>query len=148
MQESENYEYMNDGDTPLSSTSVGNEEFTEPLRIKDETIVREKVIQAFRLNRKKQLILERINKYNRKLMEELKTPRVKASNCALMVIDFTEQTKDPLIPSIWGVTENNRFKNGHDTKNVHKLQIEDGSSKGVGGGNSGNSSSDTCCTIM
>ncbi|ODQ48590.1 hypothetical protein PICMEDRAFT_19829, partial [Pichia membranifaciens NRRL Y-2026] len=50
----------------------------------------------------KQLTLERINKYNMKLMEELKTPRIKASNCALMVIDFTEQHNDPLLPEIWG----------------------------------------------
>lgn len=151
MQESGTYEYtVSEAGRSEEITSAGSSEWTEPLRVRDESVVREKVVQAFRLNRKKQLVLERINKYNRKLMEELKTPRVKASNCALMVIDYTEQTPDPLLPSIWGENEKNKFKSGgsggggggsSESKKMRSLQMEEGV-------RSGGSSSDGCCTIM
>lgn len=108
---------------PLKITPIGKKEYDSKTiqksiinnqqnqGVKNNTNeAREKLIHAFRLNRKKQLTLERINKYNIKLMEEIKTPRVKASNCALMVIDYTEQHEDPLIPEIWGVPEKNPFK--------------------------------------
>lgn len=96
-------------DTMLSNDTDNTEASKDESKNQDlnndnpqELVMKEKLIYAFRLNRKKQLTLERINKYNQKLMEELKAPRIKASNCALMVINYTEQTNDPLIPQIWG----------------------------------------------
>lgn len=114
------------------------------------TAVKEKLVHALRLNRKKQLTLERINKYNMKLMEELKTPRVKASNCALMVIDYTEQHNDPLIPEIWGVTYDNRFKT---SVNVKGSQYRQAYSPGLSSNNPkiddlNNGGNDGCCVIM
>lgn len=115
-----------------------------------QVVMKEKLIHAFRLNRKKQLTLERINKYNGKLMEELKTPRVKASNCALMVINYTEQTPDPLIPDIWGQAEQNRFKQAaQGNKSLQLLNKnggggQNGQANNVGAGDGG----DGCCVIM
>lgn len=117
--------------------------------------LREKLIHAFRLNRKKQLTLERINKYNMKLMEELKTPRIKASNCALMVIDFTEQHQDPLIPEIWGAPEHNPFKQSVSVKSPQsaiELQFKQSntprSGKHQNEGSNGKTTSGGCCIIM
>ena len=118
--------------------------------------LREKLIHAFRLNRKKQLTLERINKYNMKLMEELKTPRIKASNCALVVIDFTEQHPDPLIPEIWGTPEHNQFKQSVSVKSPQsatQLQFKQSNTPKSGKhhqneGNNGKTASGGCCIIM
>lgn len=163
---SDTFNYM--PDTPTTSVSKNSiteslnftQNQTQPLQSNkannsnsQQTVIREKLMHAFRLNRKKQLTLERINKYNIKLMEELKTPRVKASNCALMVIDYTEKNEDPLITEIWGNKENNenKFKNGGNLKNFNAYR---GNQQNVNGNNGGNLSNSvdqengTCCVIM
>jgi hypothetical protein len=112
-----------------------------------EVVLKENLIHAFRLNRKKQLTLERINKYNAKLMEELKTPRVKASNCALMVINYTEQTEDPLIPEIWGYPKTNLFKQAN-VKIPQLLSKNDHQTSYQLSNNQGHTSEDGCCVIM
>lgn len=115
--------------------------------------LKEKLIHAFRLNRKKQLTLERINKYNMKLMEELKTPRIKASNCALMVIDYTEQHRDPLIPEIWDSPEHNRFKQSVSMRSpqsatqLHK-KLSNSQRSEKQRQKRGENGSGSCCTIM
>ncbi|KAG0678311.1 Signal transducer and activator of transcription 3 [Pichia californica] len=113
-------------------------------------VTKEKLIHAFRLNRKKQLTLERMNKYNLKLVEELKTPRVKASNCALMVIDYTEQHSDPLIPEIWGQPTKNHFKqNNSQHPLISSSYVNTNSGINNQSHNNGsNSDSNGCCTIM
>lgn len=112
-------------------------------------VLREKLVHAFRLNRKKQMTLDRINKYNGKLMEELKIPRVKASNCALMVINYTEQTEDPLIPEIWGNKRKNQFKQGSSSNNNNKsMNLVNGNNTQINGQITGNNSNDGCCVIM
>lgn len=117
------FERQRQAQTPITIATMSSSETSNTKTLKNEekstssntqnpqeVVLKEKLIHAFRLNRKKQLTLERINKYNQKLMEEVKTPRVKASNCALMVINYTEQTKDPLIPEIWGYPPVNPYK--------------------------------------
>lgn len=165
VQGSETFEYQQPN-TPITTTSMESEESdTSPLKLKNgakecstsnaymerpkkqqnvqQAMLREKLIHAFRLNRKKQLTLERINKYNVKLMEELKTPRVKASNCALMVINYTEQTHDPLIPQVWGYPKKNKFKsltyNGDDNKQRGRPAQSEGLDEKATNG---------CCVIM
>ncbi len=62
-----------------------------------------------RVNRMKMMKLERLKRYNERLKESLQVDRIKASNSSLIIIDYTERTKDFLLPSIWGKPEMNRF---------------------------------------
>lgn len=78
--------------------------------MKQGQLSRDDVMQAFRLNRVKQMKLERLTRYNMRLREELKHDRIKASNCALMVIDYMETHEDKLIPEIWGQSGDNQYK--------------------------------------
>jgi hypothetical protein len=132
--------------TPMKSTALGRSTSSQDAQ---QVMMREKLIHAFRLNRKKQLTLERITKYNGKLMEELKTPRVKASNCALMVINYTEQTPDPLIPEIWGQPEQNQFKQA-SAKSMQLLNKNGGNTQRNDGELNARSSEggEGCCVIM
>lgn len=130
-----------------------NQTTTESDTSVQSVVLKEKLLHAFRLNRKKQLTLERINKYNMKLMEELKTPRIKASNCALMVIDYTEQHQDPLIPEIWGAPAKNPFKDNFNIKSPQsaaRSQFTQNTKSGNTDTLQGKNGSDSggCCTIM
>lgn len=148
MQQPQQFNFTYDTDNNYQRTEVENAAQSAALR--------EKLIHAFRLNRKKQLTLERINKYNMKLMEELKTPRIKASNCALMVIDFTEQHNDPLLPEIWGAPEHNPFRDSVSVKSPQsatQLQFKHSNTPRNGkhyhsDGNNGKTDSEGCCIIM
>ncbi|GMM29223.1 Ste18 protein [Martiniozyma asiatica (nom. inval.)] len=103
-----------------------------------QTVTREKLFHALRLNKKKQLKLERLNKYNSKLSDELKQERIKTSNCALMVIDYTETHEDHLLNEIWGSVEPNRYRNVKKAHSSSEPMVESPISY----------ESNECCTIM
>ncbi|KAH3663887.1 hypothetical protein OGAPHI_005290 [Ogataea philodendri] len=65
----------------------------------------EKLMRIIQLNKMKSMKLERLNQYNNRLKRELARERVNASNSSLMIIKYTETTKDGLIPELWGPTE-------------------------------------------
>ncbi|GME86553.1 unnamed protein product [Ambrosiozyma monospora] len=103
----------------------------------------QQVIKLIQHNRIKQLTLERLNQSNQRLKDYISKDMIKASNAALMVVRFTEDTKEPLLP---GINDNadsttiNRYKaaqlkrssiGGHGGK---QLQMQDGG--------------DGCCVIM
>ncbi|KAL7424664.1 Guanine nucleotide-binding protein subunit gamma [Cryptotrichosporon argae] len=49
-----------------------------------------------------ELKLRRLLENNHRLREELARPRVMVSIASLNLINYTRQTKDPLIPAVWG----------------------------------------------
>jgi len=48
------------------------------------------------------LKLRRLTELNVRLREDLDRPRVKVSEAAIGLINYTTQTKDFMVPSIWG----------------------------------------------
>ncbi|KAI9829248.1 MAG: Guanine nucleotide-binding protein subunit gamma [Sarea resinae] len=48
------------------------------------------------------LKLRRLTELNLRLREDLERPRVKVSDAAMSLIAYTNQTKDFMVPSIWG----------------------------------------------
>ncbi|RSH94773.1 Guanine nucleotide-binding protein subunit gamma [Saitozyma podzolica] len=49
-----------------------------------------------------ELKLRRILEHNHRLREELARPRANVSVASMSLINYCRQTKDPLIPAIWG----------------------------------------------
>lgn len=77
------------------------------------------------------LKLRRVEQLNAKLREALKKERIPASRAAALIIQTSEETPDPLIPSIWNLPpELNRYRMYQETKHV-------GIGKNV-----------SCCTIV
>ncbi|KAG7817383.1 hypothetical protein KL928_004118 [Ogataea angusta] len=62
----------------------------------------EKLLRIVQLNKMKNMKLERLNQYNNRLKQELARERINASNSSLMIIKYTETTRDGLIPELWG----------------------------------------------
>lgn len=85
----------------------------------------------------KQMKLERMTRYNEKLKQELKQDRIKASNASLMAIDYMQTHEDKLLPEIWGLVEDNRYK-GENGKKQH-IEKQSHPSEGEAG---------ACCSIM
>lgn len=75
-----------------------------------------------RVNRMKMMKLERLKRYNQRLKESLQIDRIKASNSSLIIIDYTERTKDMLLPAIWGQPETNRFNAPKKTRTKQASQ--------------------------
>ncbi|KAI9873196.1 MAG: Guanine nucleotide-binding protein subunit gamma, partial [Pleopsidium flavum] len=48
------------------------------------------------------LKLRRLNELNLRLKEDLDRPRVKVSEAAMSLITYTNNTRDYMVPSIWG----------------------------------------------
>jgi len=48
------------------------------------------------------LKLRRLTELNLRLKEDLDRPRVKVSEAALSLINYTSNTKDFMVPSLWG----------------------------------------------
>ncbi|KAI8085767.1 G-protein gamma-like domain-containing protein [Gilbertella persicaria] len=46
--------------------------------------------------------LKRILEYNERLQEQLELPRIPVSEASKSLVDYCNNTRDPLIPSIWG----------------------------------------------
>lgn len=46
--------------------------------------------------------LTRLLEYNRNLKEQLDIPRITISEASTSLIAFCSETKDPLVPSVWG----------------------------------------------
>ncbi|CEP11466.1 hypothetical protein [Parasitella parasitica] len=46
--------------------------------------------------------LKRILEYNERLKEQLELPRIPVSEASASLIEYSNSTKDPLLPSIWG----------------------------------------------
>ncbi|GMG31205.1 unnamed protein product [Ambrosiozyma monospora] len=103
----------------------------------------QQLIRLVQTNRIKQLALERLTQSNQRLKDYISMDKIKASNAALLVVRFTEDTKEPLLP---GINDNvnsttiNRYKaaqlkrnsiGGHGGK---QIQMQDGG--------------DGCCVIM
>ncbi|KAG7691886.1 hypothetical protein KL933_002315 [Ogataea haglerorum] len=65
----------------------------------------EKLLRIVQLNKMKTMKLERLNQYNNRLKQELARERINASNSSLMIIKYTETTRDGLIPELWGPSE-------------------------------------------
>ncbi|EIN07203.1 G-protein gamma subunit [Punctularia strigosozonata HHB-11173 SS5] len=49
-----------------------------------------------------ELKLRRLTEHNQRLKEDLHRPRIRVSEASRSLIDYCKNTKDPLIPSIWG----------------------------------------------
>ncbi|KAG2222911.1 hypothetical protein INT45_013542 [Circinella minor] len=49
--------------------------------------------------------LKRINEYSQRLKEQLDMPRIPVSTASESLIDFCNNTRDPLVPSVWGATD-------------------------------------------
>ncbi|ODV85766.1 hypothetical protein CANARDRAFT_27859 [[Candida] arabinofermentans NRRL YB-2248] len=94
---------------------------------------RGKMLRILQLNKMKSMKLERLNQYNQRLKTELGRERVNVSNSSLLIIKYTENTWDYLVPVIWGALppEKNRYQRGQ----VKTLRKEDGSNEG-------------CCVIV
>lgn len=142
---------LDTGQVPPGSGLFQAQVQTKPVVVKNnprQAALREKLVHAFKLNRKKQLTLERINKYNVKLMDEVKAPRVKASNCALMVINYTERNMDPLIPELWGRPRRNPYKESISADNKTGPNFSEAQEAAALNKGKTNASSDGCCVIM
>ncbi|MCJ1336237.1 Guanine nucleotide-binding protein subunit gamma [Bachmanniomyces sp. S44760] len=48
------------------------------------------------------LKLRRLNELNMRLNEDLNRPRIKISEAAMSLIQYTNSTKDFMVPTIWG----------------------------------------------
>ncbi|KZF25118.1 hypothetical protein L228DRAFT_265594 [Xylona heveae TC161] len=51
------------------------------------------------------LKLRRLNELNLRLKEDLDRPRVKVSEAVLSLINYTNSTKDFMVPSLWGAVD-------------------------------------------
>jgi len=51
------------------------------------------------------LKLRRLNELNSRLKEDLERPRIKVSEASMSLIQYTNTTKDFMVPSIWGQVE-------------------------------------------
>ncbi|GAA5815780.1 hypothetical protein MFLAVUS_009295 [Mucor flavus] len=49
--------------------------------------------------------LARLLQYNKNLKEQLDIPRITVSEASSSLIDYCNETKDPLLPSIWGAID-------------------------------------------
>lgn len=49
-----------------------------------------------------ELKLRRLNEHNARLREDLARPRVRVSEASISLIRYCSNTKDPLLPSVWG----------------------------------------------
>lgn len=57
------------------------------------------------------LRLRRIEQLNERLRQQLKKDRIPASRAARLLIEQSEETKDPLIPYLWReAADDNKFK--------------------------------------
>lgn len=57
------------------------------------------------------LKLRRIEQLNAKLKESLKKDRIPASRAAALIIETSQDIKDPLVPSVWHLApELNRYR--------------------------------------
>lgn len=63
-----------------------------------------------------QLRLRRIEQLNEKLTDAFKKERIPASQAATLIIESTQETRDPLIPSIW--------QDSSRSTKFHKHQLE------------------------
>lgn len=91
----------------------------QPVGIKTGSTYSKQLGDLVRSNRMKAMKLHRLTKYNEKLKENLTIDRVLASNSSLMIIDYTERTKDMLIPA-WGKPEKNRYETPKRKTTGHK----------------------------
>ncbi|PWN25980.1 G-protein gamma subunit [Jaminaea rosea] len=49
-----------------------------------------------------ELKLRRLTEHNERLREDLNRPRIKVSEAAASLINYTKSTRDVLVPSVWG----------------------------------------------
>ncbi|RSH86688.1 Guanine nucleotide-binding protein subunit gamma [Apiotrichum porosum] len=49
-----------------------------------------------------ELRLRRLQEHNLRLKEDLARPRIRVSEASMSLISYCTQTRDPLLPSLWG----------------------------------------------
>ncbi|KAL7410655.1 G-protein gamma subunit [Mrakia frigida] len=52
-----------------------------------------------------ELKLRRLTEHNQRLTDDLQRPRVRVSEASQSLIRFCKTTRDPLVPSVWGVID-------------------------------------------
>ncbi|KAF3988441.1 hypothetical protein FT663_03293 [Candidozyma haemuli var. vulneris] len=77
------------------------------------------------------LRLRRIEQLNERLKQQLKKERIPASKAAALIVEHTEETKDPLVPYLWSESaDQNKFRSHQNMKSGRQ------------------SSGGSCCTIV